>query len=79
MSCWFVAGSQTHIHEDMGSVCMAFHFLHNLEKQVKLRLTTTSRAKNYLVKLGGWGGWGGWGSWGGWGGWGGLGDWVGLD
>ena len=28
-------------------------------KQVKLRLTTTSRAKNYLVQLGGWGGWGG--------------------
>ena len=26
------------------------------KKQVKLRLTTTSRAKNYLVKLGGWGG-----------------------
>ena len=40
-------------------------------KQVKLRLTTTSRAKNYLVKLGGWGGRGSWGGWGGWGEWGG--------
>ena len=33
-------------------------------KQVKLRLITTSRAKKYLVKLGGWGGWSGWGGWG---------------
>ena len=47
----------------------------SFKKQVKLRLTTTSRAKNYLVKLGGWGGWGGWG---GCGGRGGRGGWAGL-
>ena len=40
-------------------------WMNKKEKQVKLRLTTTSRAKNYLVKLGGWGSWGGWGGWGG--------------
>ena len=70
---------------DLFSSCADSTFLcFNYKKveQVKLRLTTTSRAKNYLVKLGGWGGWGGWGSWGGWGGWGswggcgGWGDWV---
>ena len=46
-------------------------------KQVKLRLTTTSRAKNYLVKPGGWGGWGSWGGWDDWGGWGSWGGWGG--